>query len=58
VTHGEDASRIRTGTGPHLMAALRTTGLNLARLRGETNIAASQRRNAWADSAADTVNAA
>ena len=59
VTHGEDASRIRTGTGPQLMAALRNTDLNLARLRGETNIAASQRRNAWAGSAtADTVNTA
>ena len=59
VTHGEDASRIRTGTGPQLMAALRNTDLNLARLRGESNIAASQRRNAWAGStAADTVNAA
>ncbi|WP_245177069.1 hypothetical protein [Geodermatophilus sp. DF01-2] len=58
VTHGEDASRIRTGTGPHLMAALRNIGL-LARLRGETNIAAFQRRNAWAGStAADTVDAA
>jgi predicted transposase YbfD/YdcC len=59
VTYGEDGSRIRTGTGPQLMAALRNTDLNLARLRGETNIAASQRRNAWAGStAADTVNAA
>src|SRR3712207_2200885 len=59
VTHGEDASRIRTGTAPQLMAALRNTDLNLAWLRGETNIAASQRRNAWASStAADTVNAA
>jgi predicted transposase YbfD/YdcC len=59
VTHGEDASRIRTGTGPQLLAALRNTDLNLARLRGETNIAAFQRRNAWAGStAADTVNAA
>jgi predicted transposase YbfD/YdcC len=59
VTHGEDASRIRTGTGPQLLAALRNTDLNLARLRGETNIAASQRRNAWAGAAAaDTVNAA
>jgi hypothetical protein len=58
VTHGEDASRIRTATGPQLMAALRNTDLNLARLRGETNIAASQRRNAWAGAtAADIVNA-
>jgi predicted transposase YbfD/YdcC len=59
VTHGEDACRIRTGTAPQLMAALRNTDLNLARLRGETNIAASQRRNAWAGAtAADTVNVA
>jgi predicted transposase YbfD/YdcC len=59
ITHGEDDSRIRTGTGPQLMAALRNTDLNLARLRGETNIAASQRRNAWAGSTAvDTVIAA
>ena len=44
---------------PGLLAALRNTDLNLARLRGETNIAASQRRNAWAGpTAADTVNAA
>jgi predicted transposase YbfD/YdcC len=59
VTQGEDASRIRTGTGPQLMAALRNTDLNPARLRGETNIAASQRRNAWAGStAANIVTAA
>ena len=47
VTQGEDASRICTGTGPQLMAALRNTDLNLARLRGETNIAAAQRTAAW-----------
>src|SRR4051794_8686676 len=59
VTHGEDASRIRTGTGPQLLAALRNPALTRAGLRGETNIAASQRRNAWAGSAAaDPVNAA
>ncbi len=41
------------------MAVLRNTDLNLALLRGETNIAASQRRNASAGStAAETVNAA
>jgi hypothetical protein len=39
-------------------AALRNTDLNLARLRGESNIAASQRRNVWAGStAANIVNA-
>ena len=54
MTQGEDASRIRTGTGAQLMAALRNTDLNLARLRGETNIAASQCRNARAGTAAPT----
>ena len=34
VTQGEDASRIRTGTGPQVMAVLRNTALNLHRLDG------------------------
>jgi hypothetical protein len=42
-----------------MTAGLRNTDLNLARLRAKSNIAASQRHNAWAGSpAADTVNAA
>ena len=42
ITHGEDhSSRIRTGTGPQLLAALRNTAINLAPLRGGTNIAAA-----------------
>jgi hypothetical protein len=48
--------RTPAGSAPapsqQLMAALRNTDLNLARLRGATNIAASRRRNAWANSAA------
>jgi len=47
VTQGEDASRIRTGHGPEVMAALRNTALNLARLDGHTNIARAQRRASW-----------
>jgi predicted transposase YbfD/YdcC len=47
VTQGEDASRIRTGTGPEVMAVLRNTALNLHRLDGHTNIASAQRRAGW-----------
>ncbi len=42
VTQGEDASRIRTGTGPEVMAIQRNTALNLHRLDGHTNIASAQ----------------
>jgi predicted transposase YbfD/YdcC len=47
VTQGEDASRIRTGNGPRVMAVLRNTALNLARLGGQPNIAQAQRRASW-----------
>jgi predicted transposase YbfD/YdcC len=47
VTQGEDASRIRTGNGPRVMALLRNTALNLARLAGQSNIAQAQRRASW-----------
>src|SRR3954454_22692156 len=47
VTQREDASRIRLGAGPQLMAALRNTAANIARLAGHTNIAAAQRDAAW-----------
>jgi len=43
VTQGEDHSSVRTGHGPQVMAALRNTAINIARLRGETNIAAAHR---------------
>jgi hypothetical protein len=43
VTQGEDHSSVRTGHGPQVMAALRTTAINLIRLRGGTNIAAAHR---------------
>ncbi len=59
VTQGEDASRIRTGTGPQVMAVLRNTALNLHRLDGHTNIASAQRRAGWrAGSAYASITAA
>ncbi|MCK2216371.1 hypothetical protein MF672_021580 [Actinomadura sp. ATCC 31491] len=41
VTYREDASRIRTGTAPRIMAGLRNLAIGLARLIGWTNIAAA-----------------
>ncbi len=59
VTQGEDASRIRAGAGPEVMAVLRNTALNLHRLDGHSNIASAQRRAGWrAGSAQATVTAA
>jgi predicted transposase YbfD/YdcC len=46
VTLGEDASRIRKGSGPEIMAALRNAAIGYLRLTGATNIAESLRRNA------------
>jgi len=43
VTEGEDHSRVRTGHGPQVMAALGNTAINIIRLRGQTNIAAAHR---------------
>jgi predicted transposase YbfD/YdcC len=59
VTQREDASRIRTGNGAQVMAALRNTATNLARLHGHDNIAAAQRAAAWHPTAiTDALNAA
>ncbi|WP_328919713.1 MULTISPECIES: ISAs1 family transposase [unclassified Streptomyces] len=41
VTYGEDASRIRTGTAPRLMATLRNLAIGLMRQAGWDNIAAA-----------------
>ncbi len=46
VTLGEDASRIRKGSGPEVMAALRNAAIGLLRSTGVTNIAEAVRRNA------------
>jgi predicted transposase YbfD/YdcC len=55
VTEGEDHSRVRTGHGPQVMAALRNTAINIIRLRGDANIAAAHR--AFSYSPADVLNA-
>lgn len=44
ITFGEDASRVRTGTGPQIMATLRNVAIGLARRAGHANIAAATRR--------------
>ena len=46
VTYGEDISAARTGTGPHVMAALRNLAISILRLAGHASIAAALRRNA------------
>jgi hypothetical protein len=43
VTFGEDASQVRTGSIPHVMAALRNTVIGLLRLTGAPNLAAARR---------------
>jgi predicted transposase YbfD/YdcC len=45
VTFGEDASRVRTGAGPQVMASLRNLATSLHRLAGATNIAAALRHH-------------
>jgi hypothetical protein len=45
VSLGEDASRIREGSGPEVMAGLRNAAIGLLRELGATNIAAALRRN-------------
>ncbi|TCN37851.1 DDE family transposase [Rhodococcus sp. SMB37] len=44
VTFREDASRIRTGSGPRVMATLRNLALGMQRAAGHVNIAAACRR--------------
>ena len=46
-TFGEDRSRIRTQSGPQVMAALRNAALSLLRLEGSTNISTSLRSCSW-----------
>jgi len=47
VTLGEDASQVRKGSAPEVMAALRNMVLALYRRSGATNIAAAIRENGW-----------
>jgi predicted transposase YbfD/YdcC len=46
VTFGEDASRVRKGSGPEVMAAIRNATIGFLRSTGATNIAETIRRNA------------
>ena len=46
VSLGEAASRIRKGSGPEVMAALRNLAIGLMRSTGAGNIAQAMRRNA------------
>jgi predicted transposase YbfD/YdcC len=52
VTLGEDASQVRTGSAPEVMAALRNVVLGVLRQAGWSNIAAALRHNAWQRGAA------
>lgn len=44
VSFGEDRSRLRTGSAPQIMAALRNLAITLIHRRGSSQIAASRRR--------------
>jgi len=55
VTMGEDASQVRSGAAPQILAALRNTVLGLLRGAGWTNIAAALRHYAWQPQAALAV---
>lgn len=46
VTMGEDASRVRTGSSPQVLAAFRNAAIGWLRLQGVDNIAEALRRNA------------
>jgi len=54
-TMGEDASQVRTGTAPQVLAAMRNTVIGLFRQRGEHNIASALRRTGWNPGAALTL---
>lgn len=47
MVYREDASTIRTGNAPRVMATLRNTAIGLLRIDGATNIAAALRTCAW-----------
>jgi hypothetical protein len=47
VTVGEDACRVRSGSAPQVLAALRNCVVALLRQEGATNLAARLRHHAW-----------
>ena len=46
VSYGDDASQIRTGSGPQAMAALRNLAIGILKTAGHTSIAAACRHHA------------
>jgi hypothetical protein len=46
VTFSEDASQVRTGTAPHVMASLRNLAIGILSRAGPVNLAAALRRHA------------
>ena len=46
VGYGEDASQIRTGSGPKIMATLRNLAINILKITGHTSVAAACRHHA------------
>jgi predicted transposase YbfD/YdcC len=46
VGYGEDASQIRTGSGPQVMAALRNLAIGILKTAGHASIAAACRHHA------------
>ena len=44
MTLGEDASTARTGTGPHVMAALRNLVISILRMAGHVSVAVAVRK--------------
>ena len=52
VTLGEDASQVRSGAAPEVLAALRNVVVGLLRQHGYENIAAALRHFAWSPGAA------
>lgn len=46
VTMGEDASRVRTGSAPQVLAGFRNAAIGWLRLQGVDNVAEALRRNA------------
>ena len=47
VVFGEDLSQVRTGSAPHLLAALRNLVIEMPRLGGVINMAAALRHYRW-----------
>jgi predicted transposase YbfD/YdcC len=46
LSYGEDASQIRTGSGPQVMAALRNLGIGIPKMAGHASIAGACRHHA------------